>query len=563
MKLINFIIKSMCGFPILISFASCDDFLDRDPSDRITEEEVFQKIQTAEEYLNNAYTFLPDFQTCTEDLGGRYKLGGGTDEIGYQQTAGVTQTPYDFNNGNWNAAQFPMQRSWTDFYACIRRANVFMSNYDLIPDEVSTGGTSNRKQRLLGEAYGLRAFYYFQLFTMWGGVPIVDKPIDLGETTGTTLTRASASEIVDFILQDLETAASMLPANHDESQLGRFTQTIAKALASRLTLYYASQYWNPENDITKWQTAASTAKAAIDYAEQNGYRLADNYADIFSATVNPEVIWCKNSGGSECVWWNWYGFPLGYGGWYVDGPLQEMVDSYEMAATGEIPVLGYDENDNQIINLKSGYDPVHPFEGRDSRFYVSILYHGAQWQGRAVDVSPTGLDNINIGGVPRVNYFTRKYLWEQHNLTTGSGNSYRRFAIIRLAELYLNYAEALNEAEGPTAEVYNAVNKIRRRAQLLDLPANLTKDEMRNKIRQERRVELAFENHRFWDVRRWKIAEIVDNKKVHKITVNADGTYSYPVFQNRVFDKAKHYLFPIPQSEIDKNRNLVQNPGWN
>lgn len=93
--------------------------------------------------------------------------------------------------------------------------------------------------------------------------------------------------------------------------------------------------------------------------------------------------------------------------------------------------------------------------------------------------------------------------------------------------------------------------------------ANLTKDEMRNKIRQERRVELAFENHRFWDVRRWKIAEIVDNKKVHKITVNADGTYSYPVFQNRVFDKAKHYLFPIPQSEIDKNRNLVQNPGWN
>lgn len=93
MKLINFIIKSMCGFSILISFASCDDFLDRDPSDRITEEEVFQKIQTAEEYLNNAYTFLPDFQTCTEDLGGRYKLGGGTDEIGYQQTAGVTQPP--------------------------------------------------------------------------------------------------------------------------------------------------------------------------------------------------------------------------------------------------------------------------------------------------------------------------------------------------------------------------------------------------------------------------------------------------------------------------------------
>lgn len=134
---------------------------------------------------------------------------------------------------------------------------------------------------------------------------------------------------------------------------------------------------------------------------------------------------------------------------------------------------------------------------------------------------------------------------------------------MRTAELYLNYAEAANEVDGPSSVVYELVNTIRRRAGQPDLPSGLSQDEMRDKIRQERRIELCFENHRFWDVRRWMIAEEVDNGPVHRVTVDAAGNITYPVFQNRVFNPDKHYLFPIPQLEIDKNNDLEQNPGWN
>ena len=133
---------------------------------------------------------------------------------------------------------------------------------------------------------------------------------------------------------------------------------------------------------------------------------------------------------------------------------------------------------------------------------------------------------------------------------------------MRTGELYLNYAEAANELDGPTSLVYELVNTIRRRAKQPDLPSGLSQEQMRQKIRQERRIELCFENHRFWDVRRWMIAEEVDNGPVHRVTVDNDGNITYPVFQNRVFNKEKHYLFPIPQTEIDKNKALKQNPGW-
>ena len=243
--------------------------------------------------------------------------------------------------------------------------------------------------------------------------------------------------------------------------------------------------------------------------------------------------------------------------------IQEMVDDFEMQTSGEIPVLGYTEDNQQILNpLATDYDPTHPWDGREERFYSCILYNGATLQGRQIDISANGKDDINIGSIIRTNYFTNKYLDQNHNLVTHASWTYRRFAIMRTGELYLNYAEALNEVEGPTARVRELVNVIRRRAKVKEIPDGLTKDQMRERIRHERRIELCFENHRFWDVRRWKIAEVVDNKTVHRVTVDADGVIHYPVFQHRVFVAPKHYLFPIPQSEIDKNRELEQNPEW-
>jgi SusD family. len=549
-------------------FNACSkEYLERTPSDFISVEEVFTNLENAEAFLNNAYGALPDFQRQSVDKISDYMLGGGTDEIGFQQSSFVVGTPYDFNNGNWNAVVFPLQHLWFDYYAAIRRINVFLANYDKIPNEVSSSA-SGRKERLLGEAYGLRGFYYFELFKMWGGVPLIDKPLEPELRESVHLSRSTPEETVAFIQADLNQAIQLLPAKHDDSQYGRFSATIARALLSRLSLFFASELWNPTADPGRWSAAATASKEALEYAESNGYALSLTasggrraYERIFLELNNPEVIWSKSSGDITSYGWDYYNSPIGYGGWYVNSPLQEMVDAYEME-NGELPVLGYSPTGEQIVNPNAGYDPQNPFVNRDPRFYQSILYHGAMWQGRAVNIAPGGADNVTIGAIQRVNYFARKYLLESHNLFTDAGNTYRRFAIIRLAELYLNYAEALNESEGPTAAVYQAINTIRNRSDMPDLPIGLSKDEMRARIRHERRIELAFEDHRFWDVRRWKIAATVDNGPVHKLVVDANGTFTYPVHQTRIFDERKHYLFPIPQSELDKNPNMVQNPGW-
>ncbi len=553
---------------VLFGAVSCKDFLDRAPGDSMTAEELFAKIENAEQYLDNAYIYLPDFQYNTEDLTGRYKLGGCTDEIGFQQASGYALAPFDINIGSWNPQGFPMQRLWADYYRCIRRCNMFIKHYDLIPEELSAGGVTNRKERLLGEAYGLRGYYYYLLFRHWGGVPIITDVLDPGEVDELkAIRRATAEQTVEHIISDMEEAIKYLPTKHDDANYGRFTSIVAKVVISQVKLHWASPYWNRENDLGRWQDAADAADEVLTMAEENGHILAQKYSDLFNkAGIQSEVIWTKNSEHYECYWWDVYAMPLGYNAYNVDGPLQEAVDAFEMKGSGEVPVLGYEVKDGkevQIINpLATDYNPKKPWDGRDDRFYSCILYHGAELQGRNIDISETGKDNINIGSIIRTNYFTNKYLDQNHNLVTHASWTYRRFAAMRTGELYLNLAECLNEVDGATSKVYWLVNEIRKRAGQPELPAGLDQGQMRERIRQERRVELMFENHRFWDVRRWMIAEEVDNGKVHRVEVDAEGNISYPIFQNRVFNPAKHYLFPIPQLEIDKNNNLEQNPNW-
>lgn len=560
----------IAGAFILFMFASCrKDYLERAPSDFISEGEVFSNIDNAEAFLNNAYRSLPDFQVWTEDGGGLYYIGDGTDEMGYQQSSFVTQTPFDFNTGNWNPVSFPMQHLWKDYFSAVRRINMFLANFDKIPGEVTGGGAaSGRKARLQGEAYALRATYYFELFKRWGGVPILDKPLD--PYNGEALPkRATPDEVVNFIKDDIARAIGILPASYDASLYGRMTATSCKALLSRLTLYYASPLWNTGADQGRWQDAATAAKDAMDYAAAAGYVLSQGtanglkaYERVFLELNNPEVILARQDIDNQSFWWDYYMMPLSSGAYNVQGPLQEMVDAYEMT-NGELPVLGYDASGNQQVNPSAGYDPLHPYVNRDPRFYQSIIYTGATWQGRTMDIRPGGADQGSIGGILRTFYWCRKGVLETHNLFAGSGNALRRYVLFRLAELYLNYAEAENEIlSGPDATVYSAVNAIRQRAGMPDLPAGLSKDDMRKRIYHERQVELAFEGHRFWDVRRWKIAEQVDNKPVHYVAQDAAGKFSYPVFQTRTFDPGKHYLFPIPQSEIDKNPGLTQNTGW-
>ncbi|WP_422796299.1 RagB/SusD family nutrient uptake outer membrane protein [Sphingobacterium sp. HJSM2_6] len=554
---------------LTLTLASCSkDYLERSPSDLIDEKKVFSNLNNAEAFLNNAYREIPQLVYRNDNSGSSFfNLGSGTDESA--QMWGHHLTTMDFNNGNWNPVSFPLFWTWQSYYQAIRRINLFLKNYELIPEEVSSQTSSSRKNRMLGEAYVLRGYYYFLLYSMWGKVPILTNPILPGGAENIYLERSSIDVLVAQIEQDLLEGEKHLPNIYSDADYGRVTSLAAASIRSRLWLYFASPLSNPSNDAARWEKAETFAKVAKEKAELQGHLLSltpsgnrKAYELIFLEINNPETLWASFSpnNGDGHYWDNWGG-SLGQGGWYGEGPIQDLVDAYE-TKLGELPVLGYNANGTPIANPASGFDPAKPFENRDDRFYQTILYHGASWKGRLVNVSPGGADYST--DKPRVNYFWKKYMLEQHNLYTGNGMAQRRFILFRLSELYLNFAEARNERlSSPDAEVYASVNVLRARAGLPNLPTNLTKLEMRDRIQRERRVEFAMENHRFFDVRRWKIAEIVDNKQVRRINVSSSGEFTYPIWGNRIFDRSKHYLFPIPQTEIEKSAGILsQNEGW-
>ena len=263
-----------------------------------------------------------------------------------------------------------------------------------------------------------------------------------------------------------------------------------------------------------------------------------------------------------------------------------MVDAYQME-DGSTPIIGYTNNGlTPIINSESGYREDgyvenskegrwpqgvrNMFVNREPRFYASINFPGQVWKNHAIQVWFDGIDGRKNAGSDycKTGYLMKKAMNERNRWNPWQVEQ-NTWIISRLGEIYLNYAEALNEFSGPSTEVYKYVNLIRNRSGLPNLEEGLSKEEMREKIWHERRIELAFETHRFFDVRRWKIAEVTDDKPVHSLNIFAgshlqdNAFYQRIVVEQRVFDSPKHYFFPIEQNEIDKNdQNLVQNPGW-
>ncbi|MCZ4223262.1 RagB/SusD family nutrient uptake outer membrane protein [Pedobacter rhodius] len=535
----------ICFLLLGVSISGCKkDYLERTPSDFIPEADVFANVVNAEKFLNNAYNSLPGIFKQGAD--NNWMLSSGTDESEQIWDNGLDANY--FNTGSVNAQNFPMQQYWFNFYNSIRRINKFLNNYDIIPED---SNDANRKKRMLGEAYSLRAYYYFELYRMWGGVPILTQALDPSDTEGVLVSRNSIDEVIAFIKSDVEKAIPLLPVRQNDAQFGRMTSVACKFLWARVALYYASPLSNPSNLNDRWVIAAAAAEEAITFAESNGYGLCVTplngkkaYERIFLELNNPEAIMTRfgdDFSRDQVTQSN------GVGGWYGTGPTQEMVDAYEMT-NGLLPA-----------DPGSGYNSQNPYINRDPRFYQTIITQGQVWKNHLFDVRPGGADLKTDH--PPTNYFLRKFMAEEINLFDGTNKKYRPWILMRLAELYLNYAEAKNEAAGPDASVYARMNMIRSRAGMPILPAGLTKDQMREKIMHERQVELAFEDHRFWDVRRWKIADITDNRPIHYVAVSAANIYTYPIRETRSFVQ-KNYLFPIPQSEIDKNPKLKQNPGW-
>ena len=525
----------------------------------ITDAQLWGNDNYARGILNNAYFTVLDEYSLD---GNGAMLASGSDEA---VNSNLNSSINILNNGTWSPVR-TFNDVYSSMYSGLRKVNLFLANVSraaINPTaELTTSDSLSMTQeaqvaRLKGEAFFLRALFHFELLKRYGAVPLATRVFDRDEDLN--LPRNTYQECVDQILLDCDSALARLPEwtqSWNTSNRGRATQTAALALKSRTLLYAASPLNNPGGDAAKWQLAANAAKALID---RNKHSLINPYNNIFlfgTAAYNNEVIFATRALNRNDIELN--NAPVSYDGALGrTNPTQEMVDAFEMT------------NGKAITDPTSGYSETNPYNSRDPRLGLTINYNTRTFKSKPVETFVGGKDGLNANvNATKTGYYLRKFMnesvtWNVQSVT----NSRRPWVVFRYGEILLNYAEALNEAQGPVSDVYRYVNMVRQRTgvNMPVLPAGLTKEAMRLRIQAERRVELCFEGHRFYDVRRWKLGESVLNRPVTgmRITKNANGTYSYQRFavESRVFS-AKNYWFPFSQNDINRQPALIQNPGY-
>ncbi|RZJ92742.1 MAG: RagB/SusD family nutrient uptake outer membrane protein [Chryseobacterium sp.] len=537
----------------------------------ITQSQLWANPDYARNFLNNVYSVLSD-RYNVDNNGALF--GVASDEaVNSNQNSNINT----ITNGTWSPVK-TFDDIYTDTYIGIRKANMFLENIDgsavipldeMLPANVAANQTyAAQVDRLKGQAYFLRAFFQFELLKRYGSYAIVTKTLTVNDNLD--LPRNTFAQCVAQISADCEDAISRLPISPTEwnvANRGRATQTAAMALKARLLLYAASPQYNPTGDLTKWQAAADAAKRLMDL---NKHSIYSSYPNIWlwnNGAFNAETIFSTATLNTNSIEVN--NAPVSYDA--ANGrtnPTQEMVDAFEMRTTGR-----------PITDIASGYAATNPYANRDPRLNFAIMYNGSTFKGRTVDTYVGGKDGLNLNvNATKTGYYLRKYLSENAAWAATTTNVRRPWIFFRYAEVLLNYAEALNEAQGVAGqtEVLRVLNLIRNRTGVA-MPALQTTNsagngyvipsqaELRKRIRNERRVELCFEEHRFFDVRRWKEGERTFNKAVTGMRIVQAGAtgFTYTPFniENRVFGAA-NYLYPISQNELNRAPALGQNPGY-
>ena len=504
------------------------------------------------------------------------------------------------NFGVWFTVGGPTDEAdWFRTYNSVRECNVFIQRVTENAENYDPEWMAKR----LDEARFLRAFYYCELFNHTGGVVIHEVPLSRATMTEAELEKARSTyqETGEWLIQEFGDIVSNgnLPVKYDagDNEAGRATLGAALAYKGWVELLMASDWVNsatpaitsdPNNlqhmttvDPGRWAQAAATFKQFIDTwgpAGTGDYDLYPKMSEFWFAAneYNEEVIWDRQYV-SIIMGNNYeqYGGPVWiHGSYYTWGnycPTQEMVDEYQMA------------NGLDITDPASGYDDQNPFVGREQRFYDFVVYDGAPyyqpWMAGGVDTIWTRIDKVNpsdneidYGGddVGNTGYYWKKRI--NPLAPRGGGSSGQNYVYQRYAEILLSYAEAQNEAVGPDALVYDAINAVRTRpsTNLPVVPAGLSQAEMRDVIRKERRVELAWESRRLHDVKRWMIAPVVLNADLHGMTIEntvpADNsgiwTYTPTSLAHPHYFEEKMYFNPVPQSAIDRNPSIIQNFGY-
>ena len=543
MKL-NFLKYSAVAVVFLASLSGCQD-LDLAPTDKFTEANYWTSAEKASMVLNTAYGQLTS--------SGRYFSNESLSDNMYEGRGNSSEKM--ISSGQADASNSRFSEEWKNSYAGIKTCNVFLENVDKVPNMNETLRT-----RMKAEARFIRAWLYLQLTTWYGDVPLFEKDITLEESK--SISRTPKAAILTFIYNELDEVEAVLPTNTEyaEADRGRITKGAAIALKARAYIY--------QND---WANVVAACEKLIGNTSNGTYALFSSYEGIFKPEneYNSEVILDYQYVPSVRVWEEMYDLaPLSVGARINSkAPTQELVDDYIMM------------NGKSIKEANSGYDESNPYKNRDPRFAATIVYHGAKW------VRPDGtIQTIYIkpGSTPSDNTYgnvdeyigagsnstsTGYYLRKNYDPTSEIGmKSGLNLILIRYADVLLMYAEAMNELGKMDEAVWNkTIRPLRERAGFTDAPSLIypTEGNMQTIIRRERRVELAMEGLRIFDIRRWKTAENVLNGYPHGAQFGeASIDNGYIRLEKRTFNAERDYLWAVPLSQKDLNPNLGQNPGY-
>lgn len=547
-----------------LTLGGCD-FLDFDESQGKTQDEAYGYFDNVLALGNAAYRSLPD--DFGDHIGGALREAA-TDNAVYTWESNAV---YDIYNDVWSPLN-QIDNKWSEYYQVIYDINMFLRDYSEenlerhkwdanYPDNIEKARMSLREVRVL------RALYYFELVKRYGDVPLLTEPMELDEINSVTKTKAT--EILNFVATECASVADELPLSHNDffGETGRVTKGAALAIRARALLYAASPLLCDGDASAAWKAAA---EAAHDVIAMNYYSLpAIDEDPLYDPNLgdavlkSPQLIFETRNNAS--LTFETRNLPIGFANGTNSGntPTQNLVDEFEMKD-------GTPFSWNNATHVQNMYYDKAGNPTRDPRFYRTVLANGMKFMKTQIDTYEGGRFGAPVTGATLTGYYLKKLVNETVVLTppnTVSKNHH--FPTYRYAEVLLNYAEALNEWKGPdytdancTISARQALNQVRQAAGMPDVKGAGDQNSFRTAVRHERRVELAFEDHRFWDIRRWKIGNVVE--QIYGVHIRKNGPtfeYTRQLVQNRIW-KDKMYLYPIPQNETFVNPNLTQNPGW-
>lgn len=566
-------------FLCALILSSCN-YLDFDETNgRFTREDMYAYFQKAKQMLTNVYSYMPQGFSPI----GNAMRDCATDDAQFADPSASIQL---FNNGNWSSLQ-TVDTQW-GLYNGIRAANEFIESISVADFSRFEHNTSYEqwKSQLAFfpyEARVLRAYYFFELARRYGDIAMPLKM--LGTDEANQIAKTPFQEVISFIVKECDECAPSLPFTYADQlakETGRVTKGFALAVKSKALLYAASPLHNPENNKERWLASAKAAWELINLKKEDGtpvYQLDPN--PVANNITSKEGILFRMNGDNYTFELN--NFPVRFtkgkrtGMMTGNFPTQSLVDAFQ-TVSGYSVTLGKDKWNCDDPD----FDPQDPYARRDKRFDRTILANGMSFKGSTIEIFENGLDNVTTteGGTP-TGYFIRKYIQETTSFDTDKEvKNKHHWIIYRLTEAYLTFAESMIELNddpqythpdfGAEASALWAVNQVRRNVRMPDINATpayqnvLTKDGFMEALKNEWRVEFAFEDHRFWDIRRWNIgAKTSTNIDGVKIKVD-NGSLSYQryTYQQRTWNNRMN-LYPIPQEELYKNSNLnPQNAGW-